>query len=394
MTTHALWVDPSFGASGDMLLGTLVGLGAPLDRIVAALGTLDVAGWSMTESATMRSGLSATRVEVSAAVQEHGRQWSSIDQLIASAALPEGAQAGARRTFRQLGEIEADAHGVSIDDVHFHEVGAVDAIVDIVGVWIAIDLLQLDSITVGPVGLGHGTVKGEHGILPLPAPATAALLAGASVRSLDVPMETCTPTGAALLSTIGSWGPIPNGVLIRSARGAGGHDPASHPNVITGHLLVLDPASGSTTPATAGNPAVVLEANLDDITPEVLGFVIERLLSAGADDAWVTPIVMKKGRPAHQLSALTNPGRAEALRAIIGRETGTLGVRQIDATKYPLERSVGVVTLGEHEVRIKVGPHGAKPEHDDLVAIARQTDEPLRLLAVQALALWRDISHS
>ena len=391
--TRSLWLDPTFGASGDMLLGTLVGLGVELDAITTALEALDVDGWTVDESATTRCGLSATRVSVSTTTHEHahehGRRWSTIDSMIADLDLPELVKTGARTTFRRLGEIEAAAHAVELDEVHFHEVGAVDAIVDIVGVWIGIGLLDVDDITVGPVGLGHGTVKGSHGVLPLPAPATASLLAGAPVRPLDIEMETCTPTGAALLATLGSWGPMPAGVLIASSRGAGGRDPDTHPNIVTGHLIATRP--GTSTPT--GDAAVVLETNLDDVTPEVLGYVIERLLKAGADDAWVTPIVMKKSRPAHQLSALTTPDRANNLRAIISAETGSLGIRQIAADKFPLDRTVTTVSLVGHPVRIKSGPHGAKPEHDDLVVVARSTGTPLRELALQALALWRDIPH-
>ncbi|MEZ5377701.1 MAG: nickel pincer cofactor biosynthesis protein LarC [Acidimicrobiales bacterium] len=397
MTGHSLWLDPGFGASGDMLLGTLVGLGAPLDDVVARLERLGVEDWSITESIVSRCGLGATRVEVTAAAHEHGRPWSEIDRLLAHADLSDGVRTGARRTFRLLGEIEAEAHGVTIDEVHFHEVGAVDAIVDIVGVWIAVDLLGLGSVAVGPVGLGHGTVKGAHGVLPLPAPATAALLAGAPVRPVDVAMETCTPTGAALLATLGTWGPMPEGRLLRSARGAGGRDTPSHPNVVTGHLLDTDPDRDTGAAGTAGpasEPAVILETNLDDVTPEVLGYLIDRLLEDGAADAWVTPIVMKKSRPAHQLSVLTTPERAAALRDRISVETGTLGVRAIAATKYPLERSTHLISLLGHEVRIKLGPHGAKPEHDDLVAVAQATGQPLRSLTMQALGVWRDISNS
>ncbi len=391
--TRSLWLDPTFGASGDMLLGTLVGLGVELDAITTALEALDVDGWTVDESATTRCGLSATRISVSTTTHEHahehGRRWSTIDSMIADLDLPELVKTGARTTFRRLGEIEAAAHAVELDEVHFHEVGAVSAIVDIVGVWIGIGLLDVDDITVGPVGLGHGTVKGSHGVLPLPAPATASLLAGAPVRPLDIEMETCTPTGAALLATLGSWGPMPAGVLIASSRGAGGRDPDTHPNIVTGHLIETRP--GTSTPT--GDAAVVLETNLDDVTPEVLGYVIERLLEAGADDAWVTPIVMKKSRPAHQLSALTTPDRANNLRAIISAETGSLGIRQIAADKFPLDRTVTTVSLVGHPVRIKSGPHGAKPEHDDLVVVARSTGTPLRELALQALALWRDIPH-
>jgi uncharacterized protein (DUF111 family) len=248
-------------------------------------------------------------------------------------------------------------------------------------------------VTVGPVGIGHGTVRSAHGLLPLPAPATAALLTGAPIRSVDAEMETCTPTGAALLATIGRWGRMPSGTLVAVGRGAGTKDPPDHPNVLTAFVLDTVPAAGSAhdVDAVAAN---VLDTNLDDVTPEVLGHVVERLLTAGADDAWITPIVMKKGRPAHQLSALCPPERTDALRALIAAETGTLGVRVTDAAKHPSRRRWDTVRVRGTDVRIKIGPHGAKPEHDDLVALSAASGVALRLLADEVRAAWASAPDS
>jgi uncharacterized protein (TIGR00299 family) protein len=391
---RTLWIDPGFGASGDMLLGALVGLGADPDDLVRRLRGLGVDGWSITSGPTVRCGLSATRLEVHLDGDgghrddddhDHGRRWSEIDALLAGADLPGRVRDGARSTFRLLGEVEAAAHDLGIDDVHFHEVGAVDAIVDIVGVWLALDLLGVDRVASGPVGLGHGTVRGAHGVLPLPAPATAALLAGAPVRHVDVEMETCTPTGAALLATIGEWGSMPPGTLVGSSRGAGGRDVATHPNVVALHLI-------DTAPALVGGPtadvAIVLATNLDDVTPEVVGHVVDRLLAAGADDAWATPIVMKKSRPGVLLEALVAPDRARVIRELISAETGTLGIRETQVTKHVQPRHVDTVDVDGRPVRIKVGPHGAKPEHDDLVALAAATGRPLRAVAAEAMRCW------
>ncbi|MFT7599763.1 MAG: hypothetical protein ACI8TP_002699 [Acidimicrobiales bacterium] len=390
MSRH-LWLDPTFGASGDMLLGALVGLGAPLDEITSGLQGLNVDGWSITTETTTRGGISATRAIVRAAVGHHHRSWSSIDQLLAEADLPPTARDGARATFRLLGEIEARQHAVDIDEVHFHEVGAVDAIVDIVGVWVARSLLNIASVSVGPVGLGHGTVKAAHGVLPLPAPATLALLDGAPVRSLDVQLETCTPTGAALLRSLGAWGAIPDGVIAASARGAGGRNPDTHPNVVT--AILVETTDSPDQPVTA-QPAVVLSTNVDDVTPEVLGHVINKLLAAGADDAWIVPIQMKKNRPAHELSVLTSASRAEALRELISRETGTLGIRATDTTKFPLDRTMSSIEVRGAVVAVKVGPFGAKPEHDDLVALSEQTGVPVRVLAEEARTAWLSDSRN
>lgn len=236
-TSRTLWIDPSFGASGDMLLGAMLGLGAPLDDVVLGLDGLAIEGWTVEKTETTRNGISATRALVTADVAKHHRSWSSIDQLLAEADLPTAVSAGARRTFRLLGEIEAEQHQVPLDEVHFHEVGAVDALVDIVGVWLAVETLAIDALVVGPVGLGHGTVKAAHGHLPIPAPATLALLKGAPVRSVDAELETCTPTGAALLCSLGTWGPLPDGTIVGSSRGAGGWDPDTHPNVVSAIVL-------------------------------------------------------------------------------------------------------------------------------------------------------------
>lgn len=391
-STTVLWLDPQFGASGDMLLGALVGAGAEVDAVRAGLGRLPFGGWELSTSEVTRGGISGTRVEVHVddRHEDHGRRWRDIDTMLASSDLPGHVRDGARSTFRRLGEVEAAAHRVAIDEVHFHEVGAVDAIVDIVGAWIALDLLAVNRVIIGPVGLGRGMVRGHHGLLPLPAPATAALLAGAPVRAVDVEMETCTPTGAALLATIGTWGPLPAGVLEATARGAGGRDPASHPNVLTAHLVEVEDAAVSSSPAPGGaaTEAVVLETNLDDVTPEVVAHAIDRLLAAGADDAWVTPILMKKSRPAFTLCVLTSPACSAELRALIHAETGTLGIRESTVTKHVVPRHVEMLDVDGVSVRVKVGPHGAKPEHDDLVALSSATGRPLRELAAEVLRRW------
>ncbi|MEL7209239.1 MAG: LarC family nickel insertion protein, partial [Actinomycetota bacterium] len=372
-----LWLDPSFGASGDMLLGALLGLGAPLDAVRSDVAALGLSGWTIEVEPVLRAGIAATRALVSTDEGHHHRTWSSIDAMLAEAALPEPVVIGARHTFLRLGEVEAGIHRIELDAVHFHEVGALDAIVDIVGVWSAVHHLGVEAVVTGPVGLGHGHVGAAHGMLPTPAPATAELLRGAPVQPLDVAMETVTPTGAALLDTLGQWGPVPAGRLGPTARGAGGRDPDGHPNVVTALLVTPDPAAASmpdgaapdgaahtvegataltpdpaaaslrdgaahtvegatalTPDPAADNPdgattvrATVLATNLDDATPEVIGHTIERLLDAGADDAWVVPVLMKKGRPGQELRVLCSPEAADPLRRLLFTETGTRGIR-------------------------------------------------------------------
>lgn len=399
----SLWLDPGFGASGDMLLGTMVGLGAPVDELRAGLASLAVDGWTIEEQVAYRCGLNATRVAVQAEEQHHHRTWRSIDDLLARSNLPQAVAAGARSTFRRLGEVEAAIHGVDIDDVHFHEVGAVDAIVDIVGTWLAADLLGLiemseggdataSSIVCGPVGLGVGTVHAAHGMLPLPAPATADLLVGAPVKSLDHEGETVTPTGAALLTTLASdWGPMPAGTLLATARGAGGRDPATHPNVVTGHLIRTSGATADLHWSPAGDrshhAAVVLATNLDDVPGEVVAHTITRCLQAGADDAWADPVVMKKGRPGVELRVLCRPDRASTMADLLFAETATLGLRVESVTKIVQARRFDTVTVRGHRIAIKVGPEGAKPEFDDLVEASVALSVPVRILAAEAMAV-------
>ncbi len=375
-----LWLNPCFGASGDMMLGALAGvLGstAPLEAL-DALG-LEPGSFSLRSSIVDRNGLACQRVEVTA-TPSRVRRWQEIDQLLADAPIDPVAKAGARATFRRLGDVEAAQHGVPIDEVHFHEVGAIDAIIDITGAWLLLAALGRPTVCVGPVGLGHGTVRAAHGILPLPAPATVELLAGAQTRPLDVEAETCTPTGAALLAEMADeWGPLPGGTIVAQARGAGGRNPDSHPNALT--AITVD---GST--AEGHESAVIIETNLDDVTPEVLAFVVERLLEEGAADAWLVPIVMKKGRAAHELRVLCTPADVAALRAIISAETQSMGTRVVAATKYPLARRFADVTVRGETISVKIGPHGAKPEFDQLAALSRSTGVPIRVLAAEALA--------
>ncbi len=390
MSTH-LWIDPTFGASGDMLLGAFAGLLDDPERELAPLEGLGLDGYAVKVGTTIRNGLTATRVQVDAPVSEHGRPWSAIDGLLVEAELPDRVAAGARRSFRRLGEVEAAQHGVHIDEVRFHEVGAIDAIIDIVGVWLLFDAVvrvkgPIERVVVAPVGLGYGTVEAAHGTLPLPAPATFALLDGCPVRRLDHEGETCTPTGAALLTTLATeWGQIPDGRLGPSARGAGQRDPSTHPNVVS--VALIDGGLDS-----ALVEAALIETNVDDITPEVLAHTISRLLGAGADDAWVVPVVMKKGRPGHEVRVLCRPDLVPALRSVLATETGSLGSRTSRVEKEELQRSTTTVELRGATVSVKVGPHGAKPEHADLAVLAASTGISLRLLATEALLAWQEQS--
>ncbi|MCH7789314.1 MAG: nickel pincer cofactor biosynthesis protein LarC [Acidobacteria bacterium] len=375
-----LHINPVHGVAGDMLLGALLGAGAEEERVRSDLVSLGLDGWSLEVETTRRAGLAATSavIDVDAASQPP-RSWRTIDDLLAASSLEEGVCSGARSTFERLAKAEAQCHGVAPSEVHFHEVGALDAIVDIVGVHSAVRSLGPSVISSGPVGLGHGTVDTAHGELALPAPATANLLVGAPIRGLDVGHETATPTGAALLATlVKRWGSLPNGRLRVVGYGAGTWDPESHANVVSVSLIDGDEAIGHDT-------IVELESNLDDVTPEQLGQLIEQLMVAGALDAWVVPIVMKKGRPAHLLGVLSDPDDVAELVELIAVETGTLGIRQATRTRHVLARSTAEVQVDGHVIGVKVGPYRSKPEHDDVVAVAAKTGRSVNSVRAEAL---------
>ncbi len=378
---RALWINPTVGVSGDMLLGALIDVGADEGPVRTALESLALPGWELTVGDTRRRGLRCRFARVTTETADEPRRWSEIDATIAGADLGSRVALGARETFRRLGEAEAHRHDVGIDDVQFHEVGAVDAIVDIVGCWAALDALEVETVVAAPVGLGAGTVDTAHGLLQHPAPAVMSLLEGFPVTAVETSQETATPTGVALLTgMVGEWGPCPTGKVIRSGIGAGGRDLETHPNVLSMMLIDTDDLPQV--------DAVVIETTVDDVTPEILGHVIGRALSAGADDAWLTPVVMKKSRPGHQLRVLCAPGLEPAMIELVASETGTLGLRTYAVAKRVFSRSFDQVLVDGEPIRIKVGPHGAKPESADVLAVAEATGRSARAVAAEAAAQW------
>ncbi len=269
--------------------------------------------------------------------------------------------------------------------VHLHEVGALDAIVDIVGTCAALEVLGVDDVASSPVADGIGTVRAAHGELPVPVPAVVALLAGAPTYGLPIARELTTPTGAAILAANAvQWGPMPAMAVTRSGFGAGTADLGNRPNLTQVVVGTRTPA----TSATSGQPVVLLETNVDDVTGETLAHAVSALLDAGAHDAWLTPIVMKKGRPAHTVHALVDPALADAVRAVLVAETGTFGVRGSTIERWPQAREIHTVDVDGQPVRMKAGAARAKPEHDDLVAAARALGLPLREVARRADAAW------
>jgi uncharacterized protein (TIGR00299 family) protein len=273
-------------------------------------------------------------------------------------------------------------HRMHADDVEFHEVGALDAIVDVVGACAALEVLGIDRIVCSPITVGRGQVRAAHGTLPNPAPAATELLAmfGAPARGIDDHRELATPTGVALMVALADdFGPMPTMAVGSVGYGAGTRDIAGRPNVV--QVVVGDTIDATDGP---GQPVMLLECNVDDVTGEVLAHTIGRLLAAGAHDAWATPIVMKKGRPAHTVHVLCDPALAEQVRAVMVAETGTLGVRGSVLHRWPQQRTESVVDVGGHPVRIKRSADRVKVEHDDAVAAATALGVPLRTVLDQA----------
>ena len=392
------WFQCLAGASGDMLLGALLDAGAPLAQVQAAVDAVGTERVRIETEDVLRQGLAATKAHVRVPPSTVVRTWANIRLLLESADLAEPVRTRALDVFGRLAAAEAEAHRTTPEQVHFHEVGALDAVADVVGTCAALHALGVTSAVSSAVAVGSGMVRASHGLLPVPGPAVLSLLAavGAPIYSGDAPHEMCTPTGAALLaSTVSSWGPMPLGVVVASGYGAGSRDLPEVPNVLRVVLLdavAADVASDeSAEAADAADTQRVLETNVDDLDPRLWPGVLEALLAAGAADAWLTPILMKKGRPAYTLSVLT-PGSALAdVRRVVFTETSAIGLREHDVDKRALERAWVTVAVGESTVRIKTASLdgvvvNAQPEYDDVLAAARASGRPVKSVLADALA--------
>jgi hypothetical protein len=388
-----IWVDASSGASGDMLLGALAGAGAPIDLMQDAVDAVAPEPVSLLLEQVSRQGFAATRCHVEVADSSSHRTWADIRSLLEESRLDDPVRSLAVRVFERLAEAEATVHGSDPRDVTFHEVGALDSIADVVGACAGFVTLGAEEVVVSPVAVGSGTVESAHGSMPVPPPAVAELLRGAPSYAgpPGAPAtELCTPTGAAILTTVATrWGPQPAMTTDGLGIGAGSRDPEGHANVLR---LFVGASVDSTEPVTA----VLLETNVDDLDPRVWPSVIEALLDAGASDAWLTPILMKKGRPAHALSVLVPPDRAEAVRATVFRETSAIGLREQRLAKHALERVMSSVDVGGHTIAVKVARHGdavvnAMPEYDDVARAAADLGRPLADVLADAAAASRKL---
>ena len=379
-----LYLEPVGGIAGDMFLAAGVDLGVSPEAIAQALSGLKVPGWKLAVSRAVRHAISGTHLDVvvdEREVHPH-RAYKDIRRLIEDAGtLSPKAKARALEVFLAIGEAEAKVHGVSLEEIHFHEVGAVDSIVDICGAAAVLELLGDPEVYAAPPPLGSGTIRVAHGNMPIPVPATLELLKDVPVRFEGVG-ELTTPTGAALLKVLTSIGQPPDFIVERVGYGVGTKDFKDRPNVLRASLgRAEDKAEG----------LWVLEANMDDSTPQLLGYLVERLLAVGALDAWVTPAVMKKGRPGHLLSVMVEGGKREVVMDVVLRESTTLGVRFHRVERQALERDWVEVETPWGRVRVKRGLRGgevlnAHPEFEDCRRVAEAAGVPVKQVMAAAMA--------
>ena len=378
------WFHCFSGVAGDMALGALIDAGADIAEVRNLLELLPLGGWQLAAEVVTRGGMSATKVHVLTEETTVVRTFGHITGLITEARLPDRVRDRALTIFGALAEAEGRVHQRPPEQVHFHEVGGLDAIVDVVGSCAALEQLGVDEVWCSPVVNGLGTIRSAHGLLPNPPPAVVELLRGAPTLSIDVPSELTTPTGAAIMSALAvGWGPMPAMVVRASGFGAGSRELDNRPNVTQ---VVLGERAGS---VTTGQRLLELSTNVDDATGEQIADTVAALLDAGAYDAWVTPVVMKKGRPGHVVSALAEPVLGDELVAVLRRETGSWGVRGREVTRWPVPRRDEEVEVDGVPVRVKVGPGRVKIEHDDAARAAELSGRPLREVVSLAEEAWR-----
>ncbi|HUF99616.1 MAG TPA: nickel pincer cofactor biosynthesis protein LarC [Ilumatobacter sp.] len=405
-STKTVWFNCCAGVAGDMLLASLIDAGASQLDVMDAWAALGVDGFAATWERVQRCGVGAMWTNIAIDDGQHHRHDDHDDHdhdhdhvhrlarevlvLIGDAPLDPWVSDAAMRVYRTLAAVEGRVHGVDPDDVELHEVGALDSILDVIGVCAALRSLGITDVTYSPIAVGHGTVHTAHGQLPNPVPAVSHLLADAraAIVGIDTTMELATPTGVALLSVLGTCGPMPSMTITATGFGAGTADPPGRPNVV--QAVVGTRATVDATGDVTGRPALLVEVNVDDTSGEVIAHTITELLAAGAHDAWATPILMKKGRPAHTVSALCDDAALASVRTTMLRETGSLGVRASSVSRWPQVRDERTVEVDGHPIRVKVTDHRVKVEFDDARAAAAALGRPVREILTAAEAA---VSH-
>jgi len=381
------YFDCFSGISGDMTLGALVDAGCSLDRLRSELGKLGVPGWTISAEKVWKNGLAATVVRVATEEQSKHRSLSAILQLVDKSRLAEPVKSKTAAIFRSLGEAEAAVHDVPLEKIHFHEVGALDAIVDIVGASIGFAALGIEKFACSALNVGGGTARMAHGVLPVPAPATAKLLEGKPTYSNGVQRELVTPTGAAIVATLcESFGPQPLMTVSAIGYGAGTADLEGQPNV----LRIMVGEAAEKVMAGFDEEISVIEANLDDMNPQIYGYFLEKALAAGALDVYTTPVQMKKSRPGTLLTLLCKPPDADPLMALLFRETTTLGARTYRAQRRTLPRETVNVHTQYGDVHIKLSRINGSirhvaPEYEDCRKLAAEKNVPLQQVISAAL---------
>ena len=400
-----LYFDCFAGAAGDMILGALLDAGLPFDELKRALGSLAVDGWDVSVDRVIKKGVTAAKFRVHERVRpslahassssgdagsghhHHHHSLAQIGAAIKRSALSTAGQTRAIEMFRRLGEAESAIHGTPIEKVHLHEVGAIDSIIDIVGAVFALEWFGADRIVVSPMNVGGGMVRSAHGVFPVPAPATVAMVKDAPVYSSGVQAELLTPTGALILTEYASsYGPVPPMRIDRVGYGAGDRDLEETPNVV--RVLV---GEASDQPSTMS--VTKIECEIDDMNPQIFGAVMDRLYTAGALEVFYSPVQMKKNRPGTLMTIIARPGDRDALTEILFRETTTIGVRYQDMARQCLEREVVTVATSAGPVRFKVARRGAtilnaQPEFDDLAKLSSERGIPIKEIQALAHKAW------
>jgi hypothetical protein len=384
------WFDCFSGISGDMCLGALVDAGVPLGALAKELKKIPVQGYTLKSDKVKRCGISATKVDVVIDKKHSGeRRWNHIQQIVKESTLSPSIKKKGLSVFRSLFEAEAKVHGEPTGKIHLHELGAVDCIIDIFGTLIGLEILGIKEVYASPINLGSGTVRTSHGILPVPAPATAELLKGIPVYSSGDPFEKTTPTGAGLIRTLAhGFGSIPAFAPDTTGIGAGGKDPASMPNVL--RIIIGDSchAPEQDTHDITQDTVLVVETNIDDMNPQIYEYASERLFDAGALDVWLTQIMMKKMRPAAKLSVICRRNELPIMTEIIFRETTSIGIRWYETARTIMEREIRNVETGCGTVGIKIARSGtitkATPEYEDCRRLAKKNSVPLAQVMEEA----------
>lgn len=375
------YFDCIAGASGDMILGAMLDAGLAEETLQEQLALLHLDDFTLRCRRVDKNGFSAMKVDVLVTDDVPVRHLPEIEAIVMKSDLPQAIKERATTIFRRLGEVEADIHGITLDQVHLHELGGVDTIVDVVGVLAGLEALGVERVVASPLPMSRGFVRGAHGQIPLPAPATLALLKDIPIVGIDLEMELVTPTGAVLLSSLATtFGPIPALTLTAVGYGAGGRD-LPIPNVL--RLLLGEEATATNAAVETLETLTILETNIDDLNPEFYDYVMARLFASGALDVFLSPLQMKKNRPATLLRVLCRPNQADTMRHILFSETSTLGIREQQVTRYSLARSTQTVETPYGSVRVKVAHWGegltkVAPEYEDCRRLAETKGVTMR----------------